>query len=81
MINKITTFPLIICIKTYQLFVSPILGQNCRYFPTCSEYTIECLKKFGIVKGIFLSIKRISRCHPFGDDGYDPVPNKFEEKI
>tara|TARA_B100001778_G_C18358764_1_gene525428 strand:- start:160 stop:402 length:243 start_codon:yes stop_codon:yes gene_type:complete len=80
MINRIITYPIIACIKIYQLFISPIIGQNCRYLPTCSEYTIECLKKFGIIKGFFLSIKRISRCHPLGSHGYDPVPNKLEEK-
>ena len=80
MINKLITYPLITLIKFYQIFISPIIGQNCRYLPTCSEYTIECLKKFGIIKGFFLSIKRISRCHPLGSHGYDPVPNKLEEK-
>ena len=80
MINRIVIYPLILSIKIYQLFISPIIGQNCRYLPTCSEYTIECLKKFGIIKGIFLSFKRISKCHPWGSHGYDPVPKKVEEK-
>ncbi len=80
MINKILTYPLILFLKIYQLFISPIMGQNCRYLPTCSEYTIECLKQFGIIKGTFLSFKRISKCHPWGNHGYDPVPNKLEEK-
>jgi len=80
MIKIIVIYPLIFSIKIYQLFISPIIGQNCRYLPTCSEYTIECLKKFGIIKGFFLSIKRISKCHPLGNHGYDPVPNKLEEK-
>ena len=80
MINRIVIYPLILTIKIYQLFISPIIGQNCRYLPTCSEYTIECLKKFGIIKGIFLSFKRISKCHPWGSHGYDPVPNKLEKK-
>ena len=80
MINKILTYPLILFLKIYQLFISPIIGQNCRYLPTCSEYTIECLKQFGIIKGTFLSFKRISKCHPWGNHGYDPVPNKLEEK-
>ncbi len=68
------------CIKIYQFFISPIIGQNCRYLPTCSEYVIECLKQFGLIKGTFLSFKRISKCHPWGKYGYDPVPNKLEEK-
>ena len=80
MINRIVIYPLIACIKLYQLFVSPIIGQNCRYIPSCSEYTVQCLIEFGIMKGIFLSCKRISKCHPWGGDGYDPVPNKVEEK-
>ena len=80
MINKILTYPLILFLKIYQLFISPIIGQNCRYLPTCSEYTIECLKQFGIIKGTFLSFKRISKCHPWGNHGYDPVPKKLEEK-
>ena len=80
MINKIVIFPIILFIRFYQLFLSPIIGQNCRYLPTCSEYTIECLKKFGIIKGIFLSVKRISKCHPLGSHGYDPIPNKVEDK-
>ena len=80
MINLIVTYPLILCVKIYQFFISPIIGQNCRYLPTCSEYTVECLRKFGIIKGILLSIKRISKCHPLGSHGYDPVPNKLEKK-
>ena len=80
MINRIFTLPLIIFIKFYQLFVSPIIGHNCRYLPTCSEYTIECLKNFGLIKGTFLSFKRISKCHPWGSHGYDPIPNNLEKK-
>ena len=67
-------------IKFYQFFISPILGQNCRYLPTCSEYSIQSIKKFGIFKGTFLSLKRISKCHPWGNHGYDPVPNDAREK-
>tara|TARA_B100000073_G_scaffold85948_1_gene66741 strand:+ start:34 stop:279 length:246 start_codon:yes stop_codon:yes gene_type:complete len=80
MINRVVIFPLIVFIRFYQLFISPFIGQNCRYQPTCSEYTAGCLKQFGIIKGIFLSLKRISKCHPWGNHGYDPVPNKIEEK-
>ncbi len=80
MINRILIFPVIILIKLYQLLVSPIIGQNCRYLPTCSEYTVECLKNFGLIKGAVLSFKRISKCHPWGNHGYDPVPNNLDEK-
>ena len=80
MTNRIITYILISCIKFYQLFVSPIIGHNCRYLPTCSEYTINCLQQFGLIKGIFFSLKRISKCHPWGGEGYDPIPKKIEEK-
>tara|TARA_B100000575_G_C23115582_1_gene644856 strand:+ start:512 stop:754 length:243 start_codon:yes stop_codon:yes gene_type:complete len=80
MINRFTTLILIFFIKLYQFLISPMLGQNCRFLPTCSEYTIVSLKKFGIIKGFRLSIKRISRCHPWGSHGYDPVPKELEEK-
>ncbi len=61
-------------IRLYQLIISPLLGSNCRYSPTCSTYSIESLKKHGLMKGGRLSIKRILSCHPFGKSGYDPVP-------
>ena len=80
MINRIVIFPLILFIKVYQLFISPIIGQNCRYLPTCSEYTAGCLKQFGIFKGTFLSVKRISKCHHWGNHGHDPIPSKLEQK-
>tara|TARA_Y100001970_G_C13591298_1_gene535685 strand:- start:232 stop:477 length:246 start_codon:yes stop_codon:yes gene_type:complete len=80
MINRIVIFPVIAFVRFYQLFVSPIIGQNCRYLPTCSEYTVECLKHFGLIKGTFLSIKRIFKCHPWGNHGYDPIPDNLEKK-
>ena len=61
-------------IRLYQLMISPLLGSNCRYSPTCSTYSIKSLKKHGLMKGGKLSIKRILSCHPFGKSGYDPVP-------
>jgi len=74
LIIKLLAFPFIIIIKFYQLVISPILPANCRYQPTCSHYTVEALKKHGLLKGGWLGIKRISRCHPWGSSGYDPVP-------
>lgn len=80
MLNKILIFPLIVLIKIYQYGISPWLGKNCRYEPTCSHYTVEALKVHGIFKGIYLSAKRISSCHPWGGSGYDPVPPKKEHE-
>ncbi len=70
----ILSFPFIILIKLYQLIISPWLGSKCRYTPTCSHYGIEALKKYGPIKGLWLTIKRIARCHPWGGHGYDPMP-------
>jgi len=79
--KNISILPFVLFIKLYQLFISPILKSNCRYLPTCSEYSIESLKEHGIIRGVFLSIKRIMHCHPYGGDGYDPVPKKIKKEI
>jgi len=67
-------------IKFYQYIISPYLGNNCRYFPTCSEYFIDSIKEFGFLKGSFLGLKRILSCHPIkilgGGEGLDPVKKK-----
>jgi len=78
---KIFILPLIFLIKIYQIIISPLIGQNCRFLPTCSEYTIDALKTHGLFKGLFLSIRRISKCHPFGEHGYDPIPKQGKDKI
>ena len=79
-LNKIIVLPLIIIIRAYQLIISPILGSNCRFAPTCSEYAMESLKSHGLIKGLFLTIKRIGKCHPWGGHGYDPIPAKIETR-
>ena len=81
MLNKIITYPLILLIRVYQLIVSPMLGSNCRFMPTCSEYALESLKTYGLIKGTYLTIKRIGKCHPWGSNGYDPIPTKMGKKI
>lgn len=63
----------IIIIKFYQKFISPIKPATCRFYPTCSEYTLEAIQKYGLIKGGYKGIKRIFKCHPFNDGGYDPV--------
>ncbi|MBN1468817.1 MAG: membrane protein insertion efficiency factor YidD [Fusobacteriaceae bacterium] len=69
---------LILIIKFYQKFISPFLGKNCRFYPTCSCYGIEAINKHGAVKGLYLTIKRILKCNPFNDGGVDFVPDKFK---
>ncbi len=71
--------PLIGLVQLYRLLISPWLGANCRFQPTCSEYTIEALKTHGALRGSVLAAKRIGRCHPWGGSGYDPVPT--DEKV
>ncbi len=64
----------LILIKFYQKFISPMFPPSCRYTPTCSQYTYEAIEKYGIMKGLYLGIKRILRCNPFFPGGEDPVP-------
>lgn len=75
-LKRILGFPLIVLVKIYQLIISPILPQSCRYTPTCSTYMIEAIKIWGPIRGTWLGIKRISRCNPWGGCGHDPVPEK-----
>ena len=74
---NIITQILIKLIKGYKFLISPLLGQSCRYLPTCSEYSVEALQTFGFIKGICVSIKRILSCHPIkflgGGEGFDPI--------
>ena len=75
MIKKVLLF----LIRCYQVGLSPILGGHCRFIPTCSVYTYEAISTHGAVKGIFLGLKRLLKCHPFHHGGYDPVPGKIEK--
>ncbi len=69
---------LIALVRWYQRAISPLTPPSCRFTPTCSAYAIEALERFGAIKGGFLTVKRILRCHPWGGSGYDPVPEKKE---
>ena len=71
---KILNYFLIVPIKLYQILLSPLIGPSCRFTPTCSNYAIEAINRHGPFKGFWLAIKRISKCHPWGDSGHDPVP-------
>ena len=73
-ISRILALPFIGLIRLYRIFLSPLLGSNCRHTPTCSEYGIIALKKYGVFKGTFLTAKRIIKCNPLFKGGYDPVP-------
>lgn len=73
-LKKILIFPIVVLIRFYQVCISPFTPASCRFTPTCSHYTLEALKKHGLFKGGWLSIKRIASCHPWGKSGYDPIP-------
>lgn len=73
-ISKILAIPFILLIRIYRIFISPLLGSNCRHTPTCSEYGIIALKKHGVFKGSLLTAKRILKCNSLFKGGYDPVP-------
>lgn len=70
----------ILIVRLYQLTISPLLGANCRYSPTCSAYAIEAIQVHGPLKGGWLGLKRIASCHPWGGHGYDPVPKANQKK-
>lgn len=73
-LKKIAIFPFVVLIRFYQLFISPLKPASCRFTPTCSAYAMEAFKKHGPIKGLYLTVRRILRCHPWGGSGYDPVP-------
>ncbi|MBB4120017.1 MAG: membrane protein insertion efficiency factor YidD [Mesonia hippocampi] len=74
MLKKIVIAPFVLIIRVYQLFISPLTPASCRFQPTCSSYALEALQKHGLLKGSWLAINRIRKCHPGGGSGYDPVP-------
>ncbi len=80
-INKLFKLLLIIPIRIYQKLLSPLLGSNCRYTPTCSHYTVDAIEEWGALKGGYMGIKRILSCNPWGGSGYDPVPKNPHKHI
>ncbi len=83
LVNHLRSAPALllrVLVRGYQLFISPVLGANCSFDPTCSAYAHEAIGRFGAVRGSFLALKRVSRCHPWGGFGHDPVPERSPQK-
>ncbi|MCL1865503.1 MAG: membrane protein insertion efficiency factor YidD [Spirochaetes bacterium] len=76
-VNKALIGFIVYIIKFYKFFISPVLPPSCKYYPTCSVYSIQAIKRFGLIKGGYLSLKRIISCNPFSNGGFDPVPEVF----
>ena len=72
--------PVILLLRGYKLVISPLLGQRCRFYPSCSEYTMQAVDRFGVIRGGWLGARRIGRCHPLHPGGMDPVPETWPDK-
>ena len=72
---------IIFLIRVYQTILSPFVGQHCRFYPTCSSYAVEAVEKHGAARGLWLSIRRLSRCHPWHEGGVDPVPEPTKKQF
>lgn len=79
-VSRLLAQPLVGLVKLYRLAISPWLGGNCRFQPTCSTYAIEALQTHGVLRGTWLAARRIGRCHPWGGSGYDPVPGERKDE-
>ena len=73
-VRSLLVQPLLWLIRVYQLAISPMLGNRCRFYPSCSEYSMEALRRHGLFRGLWLTVHRIGRCHPWHPGGFDPVP-------
>ena len=80
-LGRLLAWPLLGLVGLYRIAVSPWLGANCRFEPSCSAYAMEALRVHGAFRGTWLTVKRIGRCHPWGDSGYDPVPGKEQDPV
>ncbi len=80
-LSRVLAWPLILLVRAYQATLSPFLGGQCRYHPTCSHYSIQALKEYGAIRGTVLTVRRIARCHPFARGGYDPVPARKDDAM
>jgi putative membrane protein insertion efficiency factor len=73
-VRSLLVQPLLWLIRGYQLAISPMLGNRCRFYPSCSEYSMDSLRRHGLLRGLWLTLRRIGRCHPWHPGGFDPVP-------
>jgi len=73
---NVLTIIIVYFIKFYQFFISPLIGSNCRFTPTCSDYAIQSIQEKGLIRGLFYSLKRLLKCHPWGGSGFDPISKK-----
>ncbi|MDO9099539.1 MAG: membrane protein insertion efficiency factor YidD [Caldisericota bacterium] len=71
----------VVLIRFYRRFLSPLKGPTCIYYPTCSEYTLEAVERYGVLTGLWLGLRRVLRCHPFHQSGYDPVPDLHRGRL
>lgn len=79
--NRILKKIFILPIRFYQLAISPLLGPSCRFTPSCSHYMVQAIEEWGVLKGIWLGVKRIAKCHPWGPHGHDPVPGNPKKQL
>lgn len=79
LLKQILAWPFILLVRIYQYGISPLTPGSCRHTPTCSEYTVQAIKVWGPLKGSWLGLKRLSKCHPWGSHGYDPVPKRKKD--
>jgi hypothetical protein len=78
--RQLLILPFTLAIRAYQLLVSPLLGPRCRFYPSCSSYALQALQQHGVMRGAWLSLRRIGRCHPWHEGGFDPVPHSHADK-
>lgn len=79
-VSKVLAWPFILLVRIYQIAISPLLGSRCRFEPTCSTYALTALRRHGVLRGGGLTLRRLARCHPWGGQGYDPVPDADKDR-